>query len=110
MWNQIQLSLPPASSSSTRVAGSAESRVASTQPAEPAPTMVESDSPSGGAMSAMGFRLRAFGRAANSVRSLSPFGERVGVRGVTELSRDLNPSPHPSPYGRGSRPSSPRQQ
>jgi hypothetical protein len=38
MWNQIQLSLPPASSSSTRAPGSADSRLASTQPAEPAPT------------------------------------------------------------------------
>src|SRR5262245_10452885 len=41
--------------------------------------------------------------------SLSPIGERVGVRGLPLLdrttSRDLNPSPHPSPYGRGSRPS-----
>jgi hypothetical protein len=37
-WNQIQLSRPPASSSSTFVAGSALSRLASTQPAEPAPT------------------------------------------------------------------------
>src|SRR5262245_11106065 len=47
------------------------------------------------------------GGAAISVRSLSPFGERVGVRGVTELSRALNPSPHPSPSGRGSRSSLP---
>jgi hypothetical protein len=35
-------SRPPASSSSTRVPGSAESRLASTQPAEPAPTMMKS--------------------------------------------------------------------
>src|SRR4051794_38368759 len=27
--------------------------------------------------------------------------------GVRNLSRDLSPSPHPSPYGRGSRPSTP---
>jgi tripartite-type tricarboxylate transporter receptor subunit TctC len=32
-----------------------------------------------------------------SVRSLSPFGERVGVRGVTKPSGDLNPSPDPLP-------------
>jgi hypothetical protein len=63
----------------------------------------------------------ADGGAAISVRSLSPpelalarvlhlkwpksgkldFGwKRVGVRGVAEPSKDLNPSPHPSPYGR----------
>jgi hypothetical protein len=40
MWNQIQLSGPPASSSSTRRSASAERRFASTQPAEPAPTMM----------------------------------------------------------------------
>ena len=42
--------------------------------------------------------------AASSVNPLSPFGERVGVRGLRTI-EDLNPSPHPSPYGRGSRPS-----
>src|SRR5215471_15524653 len=35
-----------------------------------------------------------------------PVGERVGVRGAG-LPTDHNPSPPPSPYGRGSRPSSP---
>jgi hypothetical protein len=40
MWNQIQLSRVPASKISTRFPGSAESRLASTQPAEPAPTMM----------------------------------------------------------------------
>jgi len=40
MWNQIQLSLPPASKSNTRMPGSADKRLASTQPAEPAPTMM----------------------------------------------------------------------
>jgi hypothetical protein len=39
MWYQIQLSRPPASSSNTRVFGAADSRFASTQPAEPAPAM-----------------------------------------------------------------------
>ena len=34
------LSLPPASSSNTRFAGFSERRLASTQPAEPAPTMM----------------------------------------------------------------------
>src|SRR6187397_655048 len=34
-------------------------------------------------------------RAAISVRSLSPFGERVGVRGVTAYRATL--TPHPSP-------------
>ena len=44
-----------------------------------------------------------------SMGSLSPFGERVGVRGLSmSIDPDHNPSPHPSPYGRGSRPSSPR--
>jgi hypothetical protein len=38
MWNQIQLSGPPASSSSTRLRGFSDSRLASTQPAVPAPT------------------------------------------------------------------------
>ena len=38
------MSLPPASSSSTRLFGSALSRLASTQPAEPAPTMTKSAS------------------------------------------------------------------
>src|SRR5215831_12324143 len=38
-----------------------------------------------------------------SVRSLSPFGERVGARGSLGKPRDHNPSPRPSPYGRGSR-------
>src|SRR5947209_6955657 len=36
MWNQIQSSLPPASSNSTRLPGSAVSRLASTQPVAPA--------------------------------------------------------------------------
>jgi hypothetical protein len=45
-------------------------------------------------------------RAAHSVRSLSPAGRGRG-EGVRGPSRDLNPSPHPSPYGRGSRPSMP---
>ena len=35
-----------------------------------------------------------------------PIGERVGVRGSKPIERP-NPSPHPSPYGRGSRPSQP---
>jgi hypothetical protein len=34
-----------------------------------------------------------------------PGGERVGVRGAGSIEREHNPSPHPSPYGRGSRPS-----
>src|SRR5262245_37868710 len=33
-------------------------------------------------------------RAANSVRSLSPFGERVGVRGLGPLLIDPNPLTH----------------
>jgi hypothetical protein len=45
-------------------------------------------------------------RAAHSVRSLSPAGRGRG-EGVRGPSIDLNPSPHPSPYGRGSRPSLP---
>src|ERR1019366_9691494 len=53
MWNQIQLSRPPTSSTSTRLVGSADSRLASTQPAEPAPTTIVSNSPSMGALSAM---------------------------------------------------------
>jgi hypothetical protein len=56
------------------------------------------------------FFLAAFvlllGRAAHSVRSLSPAGRGRG-EGVRSPSIDLNPSPHPSPYGRGSRPSLP---
>src|SRR3972149_3962934 len=44
MWNQIQLSRPPASSSSTRFPGSADSRLASTQPAQPPPPMMKSNS------------------------------------------------------------------
>src|SRR6185437_12994032 len=44
MWIHGSRSLPPASSSSTRFLGSAESRLASTQPAEPAPTMTKSNS------------------------------------------------------------------
>src|SRR5262249_46282777 len=54
------------------------------------------------------FFLAAFvlllGREAHSVRSLSPLGRGRG-EGVRSPSIDLNPSPHPSPYGRGSRPS-----
>jgi hypothetical protein len=54
------------------------------------------------------FFLAAFvlllGRAAHSVRSLAPAGRGWG-EGVRSPSIDLNPSPHPSPYGRGSRPS-----
>src|SRR5271166_1633443 len=45
MWIQGLRSLPPASSNSTRVVRSAVSRFASTQPAEPAPTMMKSNSP-----------------------------------------------------------------
>src|SRR4030095_5413711 len=48
------------------------------------------------------FTMSVDDSATISVRSLSTFGESWG-EGVTELSRDLNPSPHPSPYGRGSR-------
>ncbi len=40
IWIQMLLSLPPASSSRTVVFGSSVSRLASTQPAEPAPTMM----------------------------------------------------------------------
>src|SRR6516165_4456365 len=47
-------------------------------------------------------------RAANSVLSLSPFGERVGVRGSGTHRETLTPHPTPLPHGRGSRPSSPR--
>src|SRR5215217_1766037 len=43
MWNQIQSSWPPASSTSTRRFGSADSRLANTQPAEPAPTTIWSN-------------------------------------------------------------------
>ena len=42
MLISIELSRPPASSSSTRVRGSADSRLASTQPALPAPTITKS--------------------------------------------------------------------
>ncbi len=42
IWIIMLVSLPPASISSTRVAGSADSRLASTQPALPAPTMMKS--------------------------------------------------------------------
>src|SRR6266436_6074200 len=45
MWIQGLRSLPPASSNSTRVVRSAVSRFASTQPAEPVPTMMKSNSP-----------------------------------------------------------------
>ena len=41
-------------------------------------------------------------RAANSVSTLSPPGRGWGCAG-SDSSRDYNPSPHPSPYGRGSR-------
>src|SRR5665213_1749319 len=41
MWIHGSVSLPPASSSRTRLLGSALSRLASTQPAEPAPTMTK---------------------------------------------------------------------
>src|SRR5277367_73762 len=44
MWIQGSWSLPPASRSSTRLFGSALSRLASTQPAEPAPTITKSTS------------------------------------------------------------------
>src|SRR5579864_7523869 len=44
MWIQALVSLPPASSSSTLVPGSAVSRLASTHPAEPAPTTMKSAS------------------------------------------------------------------
>src|SRR5688572_27561816 len=44
MRNQIESSRPPASSSSTRFDGSAESRLASRQPAAPAPTTMKSKS------------------------------------------------------------------
>jgi hypothetical protein len=40
MWIHGLLSLPPASRSDIRVAGSALGRFASTQPAEPVPTMM----------------------------------------------------------------------
>src|SRR3954470_20319596 len=46
MWIQGLRSLPPASMTRTRVAESAESRLAKTQPAEPAPTMTKSYSAS----------------------------------------------------------------
>ena len=39
MNGSSRVSLRPASSTSTEVAGSAESRLASTEPAEPPPTM-----------------------------------------------------------------------
>src|SRR5690349_8778859 len=45
MWIQGSRSGPPASSSSTLCLPSAVSRLASTQPAEPAPTMTKSTSP-----------------------------------------------------------------
>src|SRR6184192_3843861 len=45
MWIHGLRSLPPASSNSTRVVRSAVRRLASTQPAEPAPTMMKSNSP-----------------------------------------------------------------
>src|SRR6185437_8922331 len=46
MWNQIQLSLPPASRIRTRLLGLADSRLAMMQPAVPAPTTIWSKSPS----------------------------------------------------------------
>ena len=42
IWMAMLLSLPPASINSTRVPGSADSRLASTHPADPAPTMMKS--------------------------------------------------------------------
>src|ERR1700730_12415433 len=45
MWIHGFQSFPPASSKSTRVVRSADKRFASTQPAEPAPTMMKSNSP-----------------------------------------------------------------
>src|SRR5262249_22948818 len=40
-------------------------------------------------------------RAAQSVRSLSPFGERVGVRGLQNYRKLLTPHPTPLPMGEG---------
>ena len=40
IWMKMLLSLPPVSSSSTRWRASSVRRLASTQPAEPAPTMM----------------------------------------------------------------------
>src|SRR5262245_56186454 len=54
----------------------------------------------------------AYERAANSLHSLSPFGERVGVRGLRAVLMDPNPLTHSlmlqkrvalSPAGRGHR-------
>src|SRR6202035_5004805 len=45
MWIHGLRSFPPASSNSTRVVRSAVRRLASTHPAEPAPTMMKSNSP-----------------------------------------------------------------
>jgi hypothetical protein len=39
--------------------------------------------------------------AAHSVRSLSPFGERVGVRGLQNYRETLTPHPTPLPAGEG---------
>src|SRR5215467_2872966 len=36
-----------------------------------------------------------------SVRSLSPFGERVGVRGIQDYRETLTPHPTPLPMGEG---------
>jgi hypothetical protein len=38
--------------------------------------------------------------AANSVRSLSPFGERVGVRGLQNHRETIAPHPTPLPMGK----------
>src|SRR6266536_6467032 len=56
----------------------------------------------GGALSITELLNSSGGQPANSACFLSPLG-----RGGSDLSRDHNPSPHPSPYGRGSRPNSP---
>src|SRR3954468_14702138 len=47
-------------------------------------------------------------RSEGGVLPLPVWGEGGG-EGVTGPSQQRNPSPHPSPYGRGSRPSQPRE-
>jgi hypothetical protein len=45
--------------------------------------------------------LRVESQASISVRSLSPFGERVGVRGLQNQRESLTPHPTPLPMGEG---------
>src|SRR6266487_4053694 len=82
-------SCPPASRSSTRCRPEAVRRLASTQPAVPAPTTMESEESAYIAVRLLGLETTLFGAASEAGRPPPPAGDHERCAGTEELTESV---------------------